>query len=367
MWQRDRKTTIKTMHGELAICRPYWYCRRCGHGECPSDAKYGINNATHRMTKAVKLEAIYFAQNQGSFDRAASVLKRVYRLEINRESIRELAETTGMAVFLCDSENAQDLLNNIHNTGVETAKADGTVYIMIDGAAVNTRIEDENGSTWRENKTVIAFSSKDMIRRKNGGSIITHKEIAPLIGSSEEFKKHVLDVAVKAGYGRYKDTVVIADGATWIRSLCDELFPDATQILDLYHLKENIHTFAKHLHGHNAARAVPWVEMLIDKIEKGFSLTAILAQIPNVTALPEGVPNLRTYITNNRSKIDYPTYKRRGFFVGSGAMESTNKTIVHQRLKQAGMRWGVPGAQAMLTLRAKEESGRWHEVERCCA
>ena len=64
-------------------------------------------------------------------------------------------------------------------------------------------------------------------------------------------------------------------------------------------------------------------------------------------------------MTNNIDKINYPDYKARGFFVGSGAIESANKVIVQRRLKQAGMRWGVSGAQSLLTLRAKVESGLW--------
>jgi len=40
-----------------------------------------------------------------------------------------------------------------------------------------------------------------------------------------------------------------------------------------------------------------------------------------------------------------------------------NKVIPQRRLKQAGMRWSVPTAQAVLSLRAKVENGAWHEVK----
>jgi len=60
-------------------------------------------------------------------------------------------------------------------------------------------------------------------------------------------------------------------------------------------------------------------------------------------------------------------YRERGYFVGSGAIESTNKTIVQQRLKRAGMRWGISGAQALLSLRAKDESRKWNDVVKAVA
>lgn len=349
------------MHGTIKFERPYWYCRDCGYGECPDDATYGIDSLEYKLTRAVKIEAVYFAQNQMSFNRAEEVIKRVYKIEVNRETIRVLAEDVGTRVFETDSIEAEKLLANIQHIKSDK-KTLGTLYIMPDGASVNTRTKDEKGSTWRENKTAIAFSSKDLVKRKDGGNIIVRKEIAPLIGTSEEFKKHALRAAVAAGYGTFTETVVVGDGASWIRNMCTDIFPDAIHILDLFHLKENIYKFSKHI-AKNSSDVIIWAENVIDKIENHYAVDEALACIPHIENLPDNVPNLRTYIENNRSRINYPAFRANGYFVGSGAIESTHKTIVQQRLKRAGMRWNVCGAQALLTLRAKDESKKWNEVE----
>ena len=70
------------------------------------------------------------------------------------------------------------------------------------------------------------------------------------------------------------------------------------------------------------------------------------------------------YLKNNKDKIDYSTYEHKGWFVGSGAIESSNKIIVQQRLKQAGMRWSVDGANYLIALRCYQESGNWDEIEK---
>ena len=184
------------------------------------------------------------------------------------------------------------------------------------------------------------------------------KEYAAFIGSAEQFRGYVLDTAISAGYGKTGDVVIIGDGAGWIRNMGNDLFPEAVKILDLYHLKENIYTYAKHKFGHNEKEYVPWAETIIDKIEKG-KVGEALSLLPEEEKLPANIVNLRTYISNNLDRIDYPKYKEKGYFVGSGAIESANKVILQRRLKQAGMRWGVPGAQAVLSLRAKVESRRW--------
>lgn len=313
------------------------------------------------------LETAFYGQNQSSFADASAIIKRAMGLEINKETVREITEMVGKHIFESDTQKAEHLINNMHEIETSEEKDGRILYIMTDGAAVNTRVEDENGSTWRENKTVIVFTNKDLIKRKDGGNIIANKEYAAFIGSAEEFRGYVLSAAVNAGYGKVSEVVIVADGAAWIRNMAKELFPEATQILDLYHLKENVYTYAKHKFSQNEKEYAPWAEAVISKIEKGES-AEVLNQLPEDEKLPAGVVNLRTYMANNIDKINYPDYKSKGYFVGSGAIESANKVVVQRRLKQAGMRWSVAGAQALLTLRAKVESNLWDsEVRALCA
>jgi hypothetical protein len=119
-----------------------------------------------------------------------------------------------------------------------------------------------------------------------------------------------------------------------------------------------MYTYAKHKFANDEKQYVPWAENFIDKIEKGKTEDA-LQLLPEGEKLPANVVNLRTYINNNIDRVDYSSYKEKGYFVGSGAIESANKVILQRRLKQAGMRWSVSGAQRLLTLRAKVESRRW--------
>ena len=351
---------IKTLCGEIEIKRDYYYCRHCGYGEMPLDARLGIDEAKYGLTDEMRVEAAFYGQNQSSFDAAEKMIEKIYGMKISGETIRQVTEEIGQVVFEADAKSAQEILKNMDkiNMADDSDKQANTLYIMTDGAAVNTRVEDENGSTWRENKTVIVFTDKNMINRKDGSHIITKKEYSALIGSAEEFKGFVLNTALKAGYGQIKEVVVIADGAAWIRNMCGEIFPEATQILDLYHLKENVYTYAKERFNQDEKQYVPCAERLIFLIENG-EIDRALDEIPEDDRGQPKIVNLKTYLKNNRDKINYPEYRKRGWFVGSGAIESANKTIVQRRLKQAGMRWIVAGAQALLSLRCKVESGLW--------
>jgi hypothetical protein len=326
----------------------------------PLDIKLDLAEQPYKMTKGLMLEVAYYGQNQSSFSDASKMIKRALHLEISKETTRAVTEEIGRLVYEADARKAKHLLENMHKIETSPAQKEskGILYIMTDGAAVNTRIEDENGSTWRENKTAIAFTDRDMIKRKNGDNIIIKKEYTAYIGPAETFKGHVLSTAINAGYGKTSEVVIIGDGAHWIRNMGNELFPDAVQILDLFHLKENVYSYAKYKFSQEEKKYVPWAEHVIDMLEKGKACD-VLKLLPEDEKLPASVVNLRTYISNNLDRIDYPTYKEKGYFVGSGAIESANKVILQRRLKQSGMRWGVPGAQAVLSLRAKYESNRW--------
>ena len=103
--------------------------------------------------------------------------------------------------------------------------------------------------------------------------------------------------------------------------------------------------------------------MLCDLIENGKFKELIdnLKQYENAI-LPEGETNLYTYVMNHKSGMDYPKYKEKGYFVGSGAIESANRYIMQNRMKLPGMRWNIQTAQNMLSLKTKEESGKWNCV-----
>ena len=56
------------------------------------------------------------------------------------------------------------------------------------------------------------------------------------------------------------------------------------------------------------------------------------------------------YYENNRHRMDYATYLAKGWCIGSGAIESAHRTLIQERMKLSGQRWGNK-AQALIKLR----------------
>jgi len=64
------------------------------------------------------------------------------------------------------------------------------------------------------------------------------------------------------------------------------------------------------------------------------------------------------YFVHNVERMQYRTFRREGFFIGSGVIEAGCKTVIGSRCKQSGMFWGQPGAENVLALRCIHASRR---------
>ena len=61
--------------------------------------------------------------------------------------------------------------------------------------------------------------------------------------------------------------------------------------------------------------------------------------------------------TDQAHRMDYPLYVAKGWAIGSGPVEAACTTVIGQRRKGSGMRWGEDGADALSHLRAPFKSG----------
>ena len=332
----------------------------------PLDCYLGIADLPFKMTVDAMLKVSYWAQNQCSYQRAEEALKSVMGVYINDDTVRLVANYIGGLVFKEDCRRAEESAEQLFSGKATFArKRKGVLYIEADGAALNTRQKDNEGSTWRENKLGIVFSSDNIYWWTDGKGDrqrqLRKREYVSYIGSADEFRKHLAACAMRNGYGTYEETVVLGDGATWIRTMVEEYFPDAQQILDYYHLCENVHEYARHYFKMDEARSKGWADRTCSALKKSQHASVLEELRTHETSHMSKCPvNLPGYIANNINNIDYAAYEQKGYFIGSGAIESGNKIVLQQRLKQAGMRWNVETAQNMLTLKSKAESSRWN-------
>ena len=331
----------------------------------PLDEYLGIDKLPFKVSIRAMIEIAFWGQNQPSFQKATDIIYRVHNIKISYFTVMNITKFIGKLVYQRNYNNALEIWNNRANLEINTTNKKGTLYIQSDGASVNTRIEDENGSTWKENKLGIFFSENDLYKRKNKSNIINHKEFVSYIGSVDTFRILVFAKAVELKYWEYENIVFISDGAIWLRNMISELFPEAIQILDKYHLIENTYQYAKYIFNEDMKKVEKFKDKIIEYCYSNeYELIVKELKKYKDIEVPKTVCNLPIYLEHNKDKIDYSRYEHNGWFIGSGAIESSNKTVVQLRLKQAGMRWSVDGANYMIALRCMNESKNWNKIEK---
>ena len=338
----------------------------------PLDQELMIDNApfkaTHRMMAAIAKEGIRCA----SYPKSVIEISEKYHVDISPAQAKRVTDYVGRLVFEDDCHRADEAKASEHrkiDRRKRRRRQNDILYIEFDGSMVDTRVETE-GSSWKECKIALAFLSAHFrrwtTRKGEDREGIGKRDIVGIIGSLDEFKYHILALAKRNDYDFCSEVVVITDGASWIIPFVKNIFPRATHILDKFHAKENAAKFANAVK-RTSNQKTSFSQKLNDLIDKGDVDGLLKETEPYADWKPRnGVLNFHTYVESHKECMNYPEYETKGYFVGSGAIESCHRYVMQNRMKQPGQRWNIETAQGILSLKSRYESGNWNEVISLC-
>lgn len=69
------------------------------------------------------------------------------------------------------------------------------------------------------------------------------------------------------------------------------------------------------------------------------------------------------YFAKHAERMHYDKYLAAGYPIATGVIEGACRHLVKDRMERSGMRWTATGAQAMLNLRALEQTSYWDEFQ----
>lgn len=180
--------------------------------------------------------------------------------------------------------------------------------------------------------------------------------------SSEEFGPMMAAEADSRGFFAAEKRAFLGDGQKYNWSIQQRWFPGFTPVADFIHVVEYVYEAAKALYDEPAERwkqYVAWgeacwqgkVAAVIDELSQRLSVM-LLTEPGGDTKRREAVQSALTYLTNNRSRMDYPRYRREGLPVTSSLAESLVKQI-SKRVKGTEKFWDDgPRGEAILQIRA---------------
>jgi hypothetical protein len=283
------------------------------------------------------------------------------------EALREQEEEQVQALFeqgankeMHPSEHKSVLGPSIRRLYIET---DGVTTRMRRGSVVMEAAETRRkGDVYREIKVGAVFEGIPGRERSElmPGVFLDEPGAIKYVAQRltvEEFGRFLYTLAKRCGLDRAQEVVVLGDGARWIRRVVEEHFPNAIQIVDLYHAREHVWNVANAVYGSGSPDGAAWAKQANDLLSHGKieDLVAFIAQLPAIPTEPEAsrsIPEIEAdYFLSNAQRMRYPAFRAKGMHLGSGIAEAACKTVVSTRTKRSGMRWTPDGLDAVLALR----------------
>jgi hypothetical protein len=333
-----------TVFSWIEYQRSYYGCRRCGAKQHRLDENWGAHPGE---VSPVMGRLLAVAGVDISFERACRKIEAFLLVAVSDNTIRKQTQRMGQKQALREAE----WIDQSQDPGWLQARerqrhsAPDRLYGSLDGAQVPV------GKEWRELKSLCWYQAAEVYGHKDpkAQQISYHSEIT----SAAAFGQLLWATGVRQWADKAKELIFVCDGAPWIWKLVDHYFPQAIQIVDWYHARAYLTSIAEALFVQQPEKQ-NWIDEVESwlwqgQIQKVIQTCQRYCQHPQAG---EAAQSAVTYYTNNQDRMEYDRYREKGYWIGSGTVESACKQIATARLKIAGARWTLPGVIATAKARA---------------
>jgi len=354
-----RALKVESIFGVLNLRRNYFYHEGARQGRAPLDQALGLVNG---FSPALIRLAARAAAREG-YEAASQDLLEIAGIAIDGRQIQRLANVAGPQI----------------GRQLETGKGDDTapvpiLYVEVDGTGVPMVADELAGrkgkqpdgtAKTREAKLCATFTQTKCDEQGLPQRDYHSTTYVGGFESAEAFGLRVRREAQRRGAGRADKIVFLGDGAIWIWELQRVNFPEAIEILDLFHALEHVAGLCQGLFPsvtEAKEMATTWFEMLKNDEVAGV-IAAARKRLLELGPLP-AENTLETqigYFERNQRRMLYKTYREAELFYGSGVVEAGCKAVIGQRLKNSGMFWTESGATSVIHLRCALKGHRWNE------
>jgi hypothetical protein len=356
-----REKWIDSLVGGLRLARHYYHCRHCRTGHVPWDRQLGLGTAA--LTPAAS-EVVSIAGVQNSFAQSSEVtLRKLCGLRLGESTVERVTEAAG--------ERLAKLLKEKVTFGEKKswrwqrdARGKTCAYVGLDATGVR-----QQGHQAAQAEGRMAYVG--MLYNPRGQHDLQSPErhsVRYLAGFYEldELGLQLRRQAAQVGWDDAQQQIALSDGGNGLEEFFRKNFPLAECILDFWHAAEHLTELGLSLYPDDEAsrrqHVQAWCHQL--KHEGGAKILEKLTEF-DLTGHPPAARQAHAdclrYFRNHQHRMDYPRYLANGWQIGSGPVESACKTVVANRLKGSGMRWGQDGSDAVSHLRALylSQPGQW--------
>jgi len=349
MWHaRRRPLHLRTSVGVVELRVWHGYDPGAAHWGCPIRQHWGLT--PHQQSSPLLEDKLAFTVTAtGSYEQAAAVATR-WGCPADDTTLHALAQRLGARA----EAHTQQRLAQPPPTVAVPAPPSALAVMMLDGWQTRQRGPGWGKKKtrhprveWHELKTGVYYRHEQAGQTAGGRGVLTEKAVVSWQGEPLELGRRLHAEALRRGLASARQRVVVADGAPWIWNVVADRWRGATEVLDFYHMSQHL-----------------WVEPRLHQMRHGAE-PSVLAEIAGWTA-PRGergktIKREQHYFATHAKRMPYQALSRRGWPIGSGAVESACRQR-QGRCKRPGQFWTARGLRHLCALEEARHNNHWDQL-----
>ena len=359
-----RPKTFITLLGPLTLERAYYHCDACRTGVCPRDQTLdmqatSLSPATTRMVGLTAAEV--------SFAKTSELLAVLAGVAVETRQVERTAEALGRQV--ADDERA---------VTEQTAPAPApTLYLGMDGTGVPVRpaeVEGRRGkqpdgsaklarSSWPPCGRPKGATRKAGLSATPGRSATTPRSRARPAATPTRSRPPSHNVSIARRNGAASTPRPVRSSSATAPPGSGTSPPSSFQAPSKSSTSTMPSSICATWPRPSTAPGRTWPSSGAKDRRAELDAGRLRALVAALRIHVETTPEARKcihYVFGNRHRMRYPKFRAKGLCISSGVVEAGCKQI-GARLKRAGMRWTVAGANAIIALRCCILSGRFED------
>jgi hypothetical protein len=338
---------IETPVGAVTMRRPRRQCLHCQRRFQPGDARLRDALGGGQLTPALR-ELVALCGASWPYRQAALVLGLLRGEPIAPETVRAVVARVGGRIAATQETEAVRTSHPDHTlASLDRRPAPVELVAELDGAWVGAT----DAAHGREVKVGVVHTGSEPTGRLRRD--LTERRYVATMRGVRRFEQQLTAAVVRINGFDAPEQTVLGDGAGWIWRVAADNFPDATPVLDRWHLREQRRRALRVAMPEKEERA-PWSARIEAALERGDVPDAIgVVQAVQGIAPHDALADFVGYLTRLTPQIpDYAARRAAGQRIGSGGVEKACDTLVNRRCKgKRGMRWSDDGLEATVALR----------------
>lgn len=390
--ETGHQRALTSVFGEVTVTRSAY--RRPGSGNLhPADAQLNLptEKHSHGLRRLAAVEAA-----RGSFDDTVAAIDRGTGVKLGKRQVEDLAvrAATDFAAFydsdrrtspptedgdvLCLSYDGKGVVMRRDALRPATAKAAETAAPKLatrlsKGEKRNRKRLAEVGAVYhatpapRTVADILPATDTDRAATQPGPVAAGKWLTASITDNAATVVGQVFDEADRRDPDHQRTWIALVDGNNHqidrTHTEAEARGIDVTITVDFVHVLEYLWNAAWCFHTEADPAAETWVHDKARAVLDGEARTvaADIRRTANERKLParqrKPADDCARYLTNKAPYLDYPTALEHGRPIATGVIEGACRHLVKDRMDLTGARWSLPGAEAILKLRALHSNG----------